>query len=110
MTLYLKKASASAMKTLLAATLPGFVVETENGNDVLVFYTHKWAILWDVQVEKTPAVMSTLVNEDGQLYEITPAVMEAGFFANVMIHDRELSSAALHAADTDPASPSTGWA
>lgn len=110
MTLFLKKASASAMKTLLAATLPGFVGADEDGAEILIFYTHQWAILWDVQVPKTPAVMSSLVNEDGQFYEITPAIMETGFHANVRMLDDTIDVSALAAVDTTPNSPSNDFA
>lgn len=83
------------MKTALASALPGFV--NEDGD--IVPHTHQWAVDWGVQVVQSPAVY------DEELNIVTPAVLEAGFFANVCVLDDSLDVSALNALDQTPANP-----
>jgi hypothetical protein len=99
MTMFLKATSEKAMKTLLAKALPGFVGTDEDGNEYLACYTHQWAVDWNIPIVSVAAV----VNIDGT--QVSPAVMETGFFANVAIHDDKLNIAALEAADQKPKNP-----
>lgn len=91
MTLYLKAADEAEMIAALDAILPDF--QTEDGPR---FYTAEWSLDWDIPIVQTPAV----IDEDGEV--VTPAVMEAGFFANLKT---SLDTSAIAGMDQTPASP-----
>ena len=91
MTLYLKAPTEADMIAALDAILPDF--QTEDGPK---FYTQQWSLDWDIPIVTTPAVL------DGEGNVITPAVMEAGFFANLKT---DLDTSAIAGMDQTPKAP-----
>ena len=99
-TLFLKTDTAAPMKTALASAFDGFVSTDEDGEEMLCVYNHQWAVDWDIPIVTTPAVF----DEAGETV-VEPAVMEAGFFCNVIVHDAEIDASSLNALDQKPATP-----
>lgn len=58
-----------------------FVTQDEQGNDMLIHYSHDWSIDYIGKMVKTPAV----IDEEGNV--TTPAEMWDGERANITIHD-----------------------
>ena len=99
-TLFLKTDNEAAMKTALASAFDGFVSTDEDGEEILICYTHQWAVDWDIKIVTTPAEF----DEAGEKV-IKDAVMEAGFFANVIVHDPSIDASSLNTLDQKPATP-----
>ena len=94
-TLFLKATSEKAMRTLLTKALPGFA----NEDGELVCYTHQWAVDWNIPIVSTPAVFTNTGKAS------KAAVMETGFFANVIVHDPKIDVSTLVAKDQTPNNP-----
>jgi hypothetical protein len=104
MTLYLKTETEAAMKSALSDVIDGFIGSDGNGDEMLVFYTHKWAVDWDIPIIKTPAVL----DDEGNV--TTQPVMEDGFFANVQVHDLDIDTTSIEALDQQPETPQRRFA
>ena len=105
MTLYLKTETEAAMRTALAAALNGFVGADENGDEILVCYTHQWSVDWDIPICTTPAVF----DEAGETV-VEPAVMESGFFCNIIVSDKDIDTTSIEAIDQQPNTPQRRFA
>ena len=104
MTYFLKTETEAAMKSTLAEALDGFVGSDENGDEILVFYTHQWSVDWDIPSTQTPAVL----DDEGNI--TTQPVMESGFFCNVQLHDPDIDATSLEALDQKPTTPQRRFA
>lgn len=104
MTYFLKTETEAAMKSTLAEALDGFVGSDENGDEILVFYTHQWSVDWDIPIIQTPATF------DGEGNITSQPIMESGFFANVQLHDPEIDATSLEALDQKPTTPQRRFA
>ena len=94
----------AAMKTALNDVLPGFVGTNENGEEILICYTHQWSVDWDIPITQTPAVL----DDEGNI--TTQPVMESGFFCNVQLHDPDIDATSLEALDQQPSTPQRRFA
>ncbi len=100
-TLFLRAASEADMIAALSAVLPGLIQTDENGDQVIVRYTHRWAIDWGVPIVVTPAVI------EGQTV-VSPAVMDTRFHVNLRLIDDSLDPPA--GLEVFPAPPQRVWA
>ena len=105
MTLYLKTETEATMKSTLAEALGGFVGSDENGAEVLAFFTHQWSVDWDIPITQTPAVF----DEAGETV-VEPAVMESGFFCNIIVSDKDIDTTSIEAIDQQPNTPQRRFA
>ena len=104
MTYFLKTDDEAAMKSTLASALDGFVGADENGDEMLVFYSHQWSVDWDIPITKSFAVL----DDEGNV--TTQPVMESGFFANVQVHDLDIDTTSIEALDQKPVTPQRRFA
>ena len=104
MTYFLKTETEVAMKSTLAEALDGFLAADENGDEMLVFYTHQWSVDWNIPITQTPAVL----DDEGNI--TSNPVMEDGFFCNVIVHDPEIDATAIEALDQQPTTPQRRFA
>ena len=104
MTYFLKTETEAEMKSTLGDALDGFVGSDENGDEMLVFYTHQWSVDWDITITKTFAVL----DDEGNV--TTQPVMESGFFANVQVHDLDIATTSIAALDQKPVTPQRRFA
>lgn len=76
---YLRADTEQDMRDEIVRVLDGATVTDADGDEQIVLYNHRWALVWNIPITLTPA----LVAADGTV--TTPAVMSSDFHANLKI-------------------------